>query len=123
MPLVSIHPNAMPSALAAEAAAVQGRFWEMSDLLFENQQAWSPMGNANEAFMVYAGALGLDTAQFERDMRSEAVRDSVIADVALSNQLRLAGTPSFFLNDQPIPLPSSYADFERTIYDAIQSAE
>lgn len=122
MPLVSIHPNAMPGARAAEAAGLQGKFWEMNDLLFENQQAWSTLASPDSEFTAYAEALALDTDQFARDMRSTEVQDRVLADARLSTQLGLQGTPSFFVNDEPIPIPPSYQEFERIIYDAIQSS-
>lgn len=121
MPLVSIHPNAMPGALAAEAAGMQGKFWEMNDLLFENQSAWSTLRNPEAAFVAYAERLALDVDQFERDMRSDEVEARVLADARRATELGLMGTPSFFVNGRQIPLPSSYGDFERLIYDAIQT--
>lgn len=121
MPLVSIHPNAMPASVAAEAAGVQGRFWEMNDLLFENQSAWSALPNPAPAFVAFAQSLGLDIDQFERDSRSEEVQGRVLADARLANNLGLPGTPSFFVNDVQIPLPSSLAEFERIIFDTVQN--
>ena len=122
MPLVSIHPNAMPGAMAAEAAGIQGRFWEMNDLLFQNQQAWSLLANPESAFTAYAESLALDMDQFARDMRSEQVQDRILTDVRLSQAENLEGTPSFYVNDKSIPIPPSYQEFERIIYDAIQSS-
>ncbi len=121
MPLVSIHPNAMPASVAAEAAGMQGQFWEMNDLLFENQSSWSPLPNPAPAYVAYAQSLGMDIDQFERDSRSEEVQGRVLADARLANNLGLQGTPSFFVNDVQIPLPSSLAEFERIIFDAVEN--
>ena len=122
MPLVSIHPNAMAGARAAEAAGMQGKFWEMNDLLFQNQPAWSTLANPDSAFTAYAEALALDSDQFASDMRSTQAQDRILADARLSTELELQGTPSFFINDEPIPIPPNYQEFERIIYDAIQSS-
>jgi protein-disulfide isomerase len=119
-PLIGIHPNAMSSAIAAEAAGEQGRFWEMHDMLFENQQAWSPLANPRETFLMYAGAIGLDLEQFEQDMRSDEIINRVVADGALASQRNLPGTPTFILNGRQIGLPLTYVEFERLIYEAIE---
>src|SRR5690606_2501503 len=63
-PLTSIHPYAMPAAKAAEAAGVQGKFFEMHDKLFEDQAAWSQSGTPQVFFNKYAEELGLDVALF-----------------------------------------------------------
>ena len=119
-PLVSIHPNAIPAGVAAEAAAAQGRFWEMNDMLFENQNAWAFLPDPEPAFVEYARALALDVDQFERDLRSDELQALVLADGRMANQMGLGGTPSFFVNGrQLVALPSSLAEFERIITDAI----
>jgi len=65
MPLTTIHKNAMGAALAAEAAQSQGKFWEYDDKLFANQSKLGP-----DDLKQYAKELGLDTAQFEKDLAS-----------------------------------------------------
>ena len=100
-PLISIHPNALPAALAAEAAGDQGKFWEMHDLLYANQNAWSPSPNAESLFVQYAVELGLDTNQFMQSVRSPATRDRVLADVSKGNPF-VMGTPTFILNGQQL---------------------
>lgn len=119
-PLVSIHPNALPAGVAAEAAAEQGRFWEMNDMLFENQNAWAFLPNPDPVFVEYARALALDIDRFESDLRSDELQTRVLADGRMANQMGLGGTPSFFVNGrQLLALPSSLAEFERIITDAI----
>ena len=92
-PLGQIHPNAVEAAEAAEAAGLQGRFWEMHDLLFENQDALE-----REDLLGYAKELGLDAARFVRDLDSEAVEERVRADFASGVRSGVNGTPTFFIN-------------------------
>jgi protein-disulfide isomerase len=92
-PLVSIHPHAMPAALAAAAAQKQGKFWQMHELLFANQHALS-----SEQITQLAKQIGLDTAKFEADMKSDEVKAAVQEDVQLAQQVGVRGTPTIFVN-------------------------
>lgn len=97
-PLTSIHKNATISAQAAEAAGLQGKFWEMHDLLFIRQGEWENLPNAKEKFAGYAEELKLDKEKFVSDMESKEVRDAVTMDSATANKYALSGTPTFFVN-------------------------
>ncbi len=93
-PLTEIHPHALAASAAAEAAARQGRFWEMHDLLFHRQKA---LGDAD--LMRYAGELGLDIEAFERERSGSAVLDRIRRDVdtgIASGEVR--GTPTLFID-------------------------
>src|SRR5438093_5066954 len=68
------HEHAREAALAAEAAGLQGHFWEMHDVLYREQTAWSKAPNARELFEAYAGTIGLNLDQFRKDMDSEKVK-------------------------------------------------
>jgi len=92
-PLTSIHPNAMGAAQAAVAAQKQGKAWEMHDLLFKNQRALQP-----EKLKEYAQQIGLDVAQFEKDMNSDEVKKQVEADMTEARKLGVRGTPTIFVN-------------------------
>ena len=93
---LSSHSRAVPAAKAAEAARIQGKFWEMHDLLFENQRA------LEEADLKkYATRLGLDLARFEADMNSSEVDQRIASDRALGQKLGIEATPSFFINGRP----------------------
>jgi protein-disulfide isomerase len=96
-PLIQAHPNAMPAALAAEAATDQNKFWEMHDLLFERQNEWSRSPNAETLFVQYGLQLGMDSNKFMQSMRSPATRDRVLADVTSGNKV-VEGTPTFIIN-------------------------
>jgi protein-disulfide isomerase len=100
-PLISIHPNALAAAQAAEAAAEQGKFWEMHDLLYEHQQEWSPSPNAEAIFLQYALHLGLDSNRFMQALHSPGARDRVAADLTRGNSV-VQGTPTFILNGEVI---------------------
>jgi protein-disulfide isomerase len=90
-PLTQIHPRALPAALLAEAAAVQGAFWPMHDLLYENQDALE-----DEDLSRYAEVLGLDTARLTND--APAAHARIREDVASGARSGVNGTPTFFLN-------------------------
>jgi len=93
-PLTEIHPHALAASSAAEAAALQGRFWEMHDLLFHRQRALE-----DEDLRRYAGELALDLAAFDRDQGGPGVRDRIRRDVEsaiASGEVR--GTPTLFID-------------------------
>ena len=93
-PLTSIHPHALAAAAAAEAAARQGRFWDMHELLFHRQKALEDGDLRN-----YAAQLGLDVAAFDRDRASSEVADRIRRDVdggLASGQVM--GTPTLFID-------------------------
>jgi len=93
-PLTEIHPHALAASLAAEAAALQGRFWEMHDMLFHRQQALE-----DEDLRGYARELGLDLARFDVDRRGEAVLERVRRDVRSGTASgEVLGTPTLFID-------------------------
>src|SRR5437763_1767457 len=92
-----VHEHAHEAAMAAEAAGLQGRFWEMHDVLYREQAAWSKAPNARELFELYAGTLGLNMDQFNKDMDSEKARERVDSDHALGDSLGIKVTPTLFI--------------------------
>jgi protein-disulfide isomerase len=92
-PLTTVHPHAETAAESAEAAGAQGKFWEMHDQLFENQQAL-----AEEDLVEYAGLLGLDSARFIRDLSEHHYAERVREDFLSGVRSGVNGTPTFFLN-------------------------
>ena len=97
-----VHEHAHEAAMAAEAAGLQGRFWEMHDVLYREQAAWSKAPNARELFESYAGTIGLNLDQFKTDVDSEQVRAKVDSDHALGDFLGVKLTPTLFINHQPV---------------------
>lgn len=124
LPLSQIHPNAFASARAAEAAGVQGKFWEMHDVLYEQQQTWSTASQPKTYFEDYASQLGLDVAKFKTDFASSAVNDAINADIAAFKKTgETMQTPAFFLNGKFIKTTASLDSFTTQIDQAIKDAE
>jgi Na+/H+ antiporter NhaA len=94
LPLNDVHPNAQRAAEAAEAAAEQGAFWEMHDLLLERQEALG-----FRELIGYAEELGLDVERFEDDLRTRSGASRIAQDVDSADLSGVSGTPSFFIND------------------------
>jgi protein-disulfide isomerase len=93
-PLTEIHPHALAAAAAAEAAARQGRFWEMHELLFHRQKALG-----DDDLRRYAAELGLDAELFDRDRAGSAVLERVRRDVESGNASgEVLGTPTLFID-------------------------
>ena len=95
LPLTDVHPHAQLAAEAAEAAARQGAFWEMHDLLMDHQGALSVRD-----LIGYASSLGLDTEKFTADLRKHAGAARVAEDVDSADLSGVSGTPTFFVNGQ-----------------------
>ncbi len=109
------HKNGFKAALAAEAAGVQGKFWEMHDKLFENQDTWGELDNPADTFTGYAKDLGLETAKFGQDMNDKKLSDKVNRDQADGTTLGVNSTPTFIINNQKFPGVLSYAEFKSKI--------
>lgn len=99
-PLAEIHPHARLAAQAAEAAAAQGRFWEMKTMLFANQRAL-----ALENLIGYAGSLGLDTERFAFELRTQMYARRVSDDFRDGVRSGVNGTPTFFVNNERYDAP------------------
>src|SRR5215470_1659633 len=93
LPLTDVHPHAQLAAEAAEAAASQGKFWEMHDQLLGHQDALTA-----KDLIRYAGQLGLDTERFTRDLRGHTGQAKIAADVDSADLSGVSGTPTFFIN-------------------------
>lgn len=94
-PLAKIHPQAISAAVATEAAAMQGKFWEMHDIIFENQNAL----NADDMF-VYAKAIGLDLELFKEDIQRPDLLSKVDRDFESGMRSGVNRTPTFFVNGE-----------------------
>lgn len=113
LPLTSIHPKAFSAHQAAEAAGIQGKFFEMHDLLFAEQQVWSADTVSVEGFLDYAlelaGKLDLDLAQFEEDYNSEEVLNKItLSYTDATENIGISGTPTVFIVINGVPYSASY---------------
>lgn len=102
-----LHNNSEAAASAAEAAAEQGKFEEMYDMLFQTQLEWGEQDTSQEAvFFGYAERLGLDMEQFRADYDDPATLARIRRDKADGTELGVQGTPTFFLNGEKVEVSS-----------------
>ena len=113
------HKNAKLAATVAEASGKQGKFWEMHDLIFQNQSDWSEEKNASVIFAKYANDLGLNLEQFQKDLTSEEIKAKIENDYKSGIKAGVNSTPSFFLNGKKMENPRNYDDFKNAIEQAL----
>lgn len=102
-PIDTIHRNARAAHRSAEAAGLQGKFFEMYDELYKNQSSWSSSNNPVPVFENYATNLGLDMAKFKSDFASSSVNDTINADLSEGkSKYSVDSTPTFILNGEKL---------------------
>jgi len=106
------HEHAREAALAAEAAGLQGHFWEMHDVLYREQAVWSKIPNARELFESYAGTIGLNLDQFRKDVDGEK-----------GDSLGIKLTPTLFINNHPVDPKDKTPEGVRAAIDAALAAK
>lgn len=117
------HPYAQLGAEAAEAAGNQGKFWQMHDMLYENQTTWGnlepgkaiPQDQVVSTFLGYAQSLGLDVNKFKTDLQNNQYQDLINKDIADGNSLGINSTPTFFVNGQRVVGAPSYDELKSII--------
>jgi protein-disulfide isomerase len=114
-PLEESHPAAMIAAQAAEAAALQGKFWEMHDLIYEHQDELD-----QDNLVYFAEALDLNLPKFKNDLHSQAVISKIEKDFETGVRSGVNGTPTFFINENRV---DSYDESYESLADAIENAE
>lgn len=110
-PLTTIHPNARAAAAVAEAAGLQGKFWEMHDQLYDNQNDWSSLDASKRTtvFNSYAQSLGLDMDKFATDVAGKVTAQKINFDMALGKSVDVSATPTFFLDGKKLDDATSSA--------------
>jgi protein-disulfide isomerase len=109
-PLQQIHKNAFAAARAAEAAGMQGKFWEMHDLIYDNQTQWKDSPEPRPLFADYARRLGLNADKFRADLDGKAAADRVMADYTRGTSLGVQGTPTILLNGRELPAEKTLSE-------------
>ncbi len=112
---LSMHPLAMPAAVAAMAAHEQGKFWEYHDKLFANLPKFQP-----DQLLQYAREVGLDMNRFQAALDGGRGKTSINADMAEANSLGVTGTPAFFINGRFLSGARPFNDFARLINAELQ---
>jgi protein-disulfide isomerase len=115
---LSMHPNAVPAARAAEAARLQGKFWEMHDRLFASQASLS-----DATYALAARELGLDVARFQADAASQGVLARIAADQSLAGSAGAQGTPTLFLNCRKMVGAQPVESYQSVVADEIRKAD
>ena len=117
-PLSPPHQHAIAAASAAEAAGLQGKFWEMHDLIYENQKNWHEAFDVRPIFEGYAKQIGLDVERYKKDVNGEAVAKRIFDDGKRGHSLNVKGTPTVFLNGREVPFESLPAEKLRVLINA-----
>lgn len=97
------HDKSYEASVATEAAGMQGRFWQMQDQLFRNQQAWTTNPNYRQMWNDYARNIGIDVAKFSTDIAGRMTKERVDQDIRRGRGLGVSQTPSVFINGTLIP--------------------
>ncbi len=114
-PLAPAHQHAIAAASAAEAAGLQGKFWEMHDLLYENQKAWHEAFDVRPIFEGFAKQIGLDMNRYQNDLNSDQVAERILNDGKRGHSMGVKGTPTVFLNGREVPFESLPSDKLRVL--------
>lgn len=120
---LSQHQHAEIMARAGEAAGAQGKFWEMHNMIFENQNVWSRASNVRSTITEYVTALGLDQNRFSQDLDASEIKEKVKSDYQGGLQAGVNSTPTFFLNGVKLQNPRSYQEFETLFNDTISKTQ
>lgn len=115
---LSFHPNAKPAALATRCAGDQGKYWEMHDLIFKNQEEWSE-GDAKSVFAGYAAEIGLNVNEYNQCYDGDTHAEVIDADTALASTVGATGTPTFFINGKKLVGAQPLSAFEAVIEEAL----
>jgi protein-disulfide isomerase len=110
-PLQEVHPQAYAAAITAEAAGKQGKFWEMHDLIFENQDRLD-----TKFLFSLAEDIGLDMIRFAKDLKSDGVQSKIETDFESGVRSGVNGTPTFFLNGSKL---LTYDETYESLLDAV----
>jgi protein-disulfide isomerase len=103
-PLVSLHPNARAAAAAAEAAGLQGKYWEMHNMLYEGQQDWGSLEakERTDFFTNYAKELGINQDKFKTDLSSTDINQKISFDQEVGKKANVNATPTLYLNGKAV---------------------
>ncbi|MEJ7624011.1 MAG: thioredoxin domain-containing protein [Pyrinomonadaceae bacterium] len=115
---LEMHDKAYDAAVAAEAAGLQGKFWDMQNLLFTNQKNWVSSNTYKQTFKEYAGKLGLDVAKWENDIIGLPAKTRVDADKSRAKALGIAGTPTLYINNTTVEFKDMNVQTLKTLIDA-----
>ena len=114
-PLVPTHQHALAAASAAEAAGLQGKFWDMHHMIYDHQNDWKKEFDVRPIFEGYAKQIGLDVDRFKHDVDGEAVANRIMQDGKRGHSMGVKGTPTVFLNGREVNFENLPADKLRVV--------
>ena len=115
---IPAHDKSYDAAVATESAGMQGKFWDMQNLLFTNQRAWTADPNFKQTWKDYAQKIGLDVAKWENDMAGIAAKSRVDADLARGKGMAINSTPTLYINGVDVPFQQMTVDGLKPLIDA-----
>ncbi len=117
---LSFHPNAKPAALAARCAGDQGKYFEMHDQLFLNQDEWSEESDPKTKFQAYAKTIGLNLTKYDSCVTEAKFTQAIDDSSALAAKVGANGTPTFYVNGKQLVGAQPYSEFQKAIEEALQ---
>ena len=117
-PLIEVHAKAYDAAVAVEAAGIQGKFWEMQNILYANQQKWSNTPNHRGMFEEYAKTIGLNMEKYTNDSLGVAAKNRVDADMERGRALGIRSTPTVYVNGKSVPFSMITVEGLKKVIDA-----
>jgi protein-disulfide isomerase len=115
---IAAHDKAYDAAVAVEAAGMQGKFWDLQNLLYSNQQAWTAAPTYKQIWKDYATKIGLDIPKWENDIAGIAAKSRVDSDLARGKAIPVTSTPTLFVNGRPVEFKDMNVNTLKTIIDA-----
>jgi protein-disulfide isomerase len=112
---LATHQHALAAASAAEAAGIQGKFWPMHDLIYEQQNSWKTQFDVRPIFESYAKQIGLDVERYKLDMGGDLVAQRIFQDGRRGHSLGVGGTPTVFINGREVPFENLPAEKLRLV--------
>ena len=114
-PLVPTHQHALAAASAAEAAGLQGKFWEMHHMIYDHQNDWKKEFDVRPIFEGYAKQVGLDVERYKRDAEGDLVANRIMQDGKRGHSMGVKGTPTVFLNGREVNFDNLPAEKLRVV--------
>lgn len=115
---IASHDKSYEASVAAEAAGMQGKFWDMQNLLFQNQTAWTASPTYKQMWKGYAEKIGLDVPKWEADMAGIGAKSRVDADMARGKAIGVNATPTLYLNGTQVAIGEMNVTALKTLIDA-----
>ena len=115
---IAAHDKSYEAALAASAAGMQNKFWDMQNMLFSNQKAWTADPTYKQIWKGYAQKIGLDVAKWEADMNGFGAKNRVEADIARGKAISINSTPTLFINGVSVAFSDMRVEALKPLIDA-----